>query len=143
MLPSGVEPWQAYDPRLFAMLYIVGQHYQRPIEVISAFRVPRAGAKKTSNHYLGKAIDFRIQGVPRRALLAYLDATFSRAGIGWYPNSTFLHLDTRDRSFWWTDTSGKGQSQRVRDRVPRNKKKGKDSTQQSIHLSHKALYSRM
>jgi hypothetical protein len=138
----GVRPWHAYDPRLFAMLYVVGQHYQRSIEIISAFRVPRSGGKKSSNHYRGRAIDFRVAGVSRRALLAYLDETFSRAGIGWYPNSSFLHLDTRPRGYWWTDTSGPGQSQKLRERTPRKKKRGKDSTQKSVHLSHKRLYGR-
>lgn len=139
----GVNPWHAYDPRVFAMLYVVSQHYQRTIEIISAFRVPRRGGKKSSNHYRGRAIDFRVKGVPRKALLAYLDETFSHAGIGWYPNSSFLHLDSRPRPFWWTDTSGPGQSQKLRERKPTRRKRGKDHTQKSIHLSHKKLYSRM
>ena len=139
----GHNAWIAYDPRVFAMLYVVAQHFQRRIEIVSAYRVPRKRRKASSNHHRGRAIDFKFKKVPKLVLRNYLDETFSPAGIGWYPNSSFVHLDTRRRSYWWTDTSRSGQRQRIRDRKPRKPKRGHDPTFKTIHLSHKRLYSRM
>ena len=40
----------------------------------------------------------------------YLRKTFDKVGVGYYPNSTFVHLDVRkDRSAFWIDYSGPGE----------------------------------
>jgi uncharacterized protein YcbK (DUF882 family) len=139
----GHEVWYAYHPRVFAMLYVVAQHFQRRIEIVSAFRVPRGDGRRSSNHHRGRAVDFRLKSVPKAVLRRFLDETFSPAGVGWYPNSSFVHLDIRGASYWWTDRSRAGQRQRIRDRKPRNPKRGHDQTHLTLHLSHKQLHSRM
>jgi hypothetical protein len=35
-------------------------------------------------------------------------------GVGTYPTSGFVHVDVRDRSYFWVDTSGPGRSRRER-----------------------------
>ena len=138
---EGISPWVAYDPRLFAMLYQVSRKFGKPIVVISAYRVRGQHSNKTSNHYRGRAIDFRLPTIPRRKLLAYLDASFRNAGIGWYPNSTFLHLDVRKRGFWWIDPSGPGEEQQVQPRSPAKKaRRGTDPTLKSVHITQRSLY---
>ena len=58
----------------------------------------------------GLACDFRVEGVKTTDLRDYLRKTFDKVGVGYYPNSTFVHLDVRkDRSAFWIDYSGPGE----------------------------------
>jgi hypothetical protein len=58
----------------------------------------------------GLACDFRVDGVKTAELRDYLRKTFEKVGVGYYPNSTFVHLDVRkDRSAFWIDYSGPGE----------------------------------
>jgi uncharacterized protein YcbK (DUF882 family) len=137
----GESLWIAQHPRLLAMLYITAHFFDEPIEIISAFRPPRGKAR--SNHARGRAIDFRVRGIKRRRLLRYLDQSFSRVGVGWYPNSTFIHLDTRRAPYYWTDRSKPGQRQRVRKRKPSKPARGNsDPTAKTLHISQKRLYTK-
>ncbi len=81
----------------------------RPIQVVSGYRAE--GASAGSRHRRGQAIDFSIVGVPNAALRDYLK-TFSKVGVGYYPNSSFVHLDVRERWTYWVDYSGPGQAPR-------------------------------
>lgn len=71
------------------------------IEIISGYRSPKTNEKlramghnvaKRSLHMQGKAIDIRIPGINlrqvRKAALA-----LKSGGVGYYPNSGFIHLD--------------------------------------------------
>ncbi len=48
---------------------------------------------------LGKAMDFRLEGVPlaevRKAALS-----LKAGGVGYYPGSNFVHIDTGRVRFW-------------------------------------------
>jgi hypothetical protein len=58
----------------------------------------------------GLACDFRVEGIKTTELRDYLRKTFEKVGVGYYPNSTFVHLDVRkDRSAFWIDYSGPGE----------------------------------
>ena len=57
----------------------------------------------------GRAIDFRVEGVPNRELRDLVRASFSGIGVGYYPNSTFIHVDVREREGQWIDYAGPGQ----------------------------------
>jgi hypothetical protein len=58
----------------------------------------------------GLACDFRVEGVKTAELRDYLRKTFDKVGVGYYPNSTFVHLDVRkERSAFWIDYSGPGE----------------------------------
>lgn len=84
--------------RLAAMLG-VGKD---PYHVISGYRSPRSnamlasrsgGVAKRSLHMEGRAIDIRIPGVSlARVREAALD--MKAGGVGYYPGSDFVHLDT-------------------------------------------------
>jgi len=73
-----------------------------PYHVISGYRSPRSnamlasrsgGVAKKSLHMEGRAIDIRIPGVPlARVHEAALD--MKAGGVGYYPGSDFVHLDT-------------------------------------------------
>lgn len=97
-------------PRLVKLLAKISDHFGgRPIEVISGYRPKRIGQYTPhSNHNKGHAIDMRIVGVPNEVLRDYC-RTFSYVGVGYYPNSLFVHFDVRKDSAFWVDLSGPGE----------------------------------
>jgi uncharacterized protein YcbK (DUF882 family) len=98
------------DPRLLALVGIVSDHFGgRPIEVVSGFRAyTPTQYTPHSNHNLGRALDFRIRGVKNEELWTFC-RTLRNAGCGYYPNSTFVHLDVRDAKTFWIDRSRPGE----------------------------------
>jgi uncharacterized protein YcbK (DUF882 family) len=81
---------------------------KRPIHVICGYRSPFTNAQlrrnshgvaRNSLHMQGRAIDIRIAGVDSRTIR---DAALSMAqgGVGYYPGSDFVHLDTGDIRTW-------------------------------------------
>jgi uncharacterized protein YcbK (DUF882 family) len=81
------------------------------VQVVSAYRKP--GRRREGPHASGKAIDFKLPGVPARTLASYL-RTLPRVGVGVYthPKTLFVHLDDRERSFHWLDASPPGRTWR-------------------------------
>jgi uncharacterized protein YcbK (DUF882 family) len=103
----------AIDPRLIALVGRVSEHFGgRTIRVVSGFR-PYTPAQYTlhSNHNHGRAMDFSIEGIPNTAVRDYC-RTFRDAGVGYYPNSTFVHLDVRTGKAYWVDHAGPGEAPR-------------------------------
>jgi uncharacterized protein YcbK (DUF882 family) len=96
-------------PRLLTILYLAGQAYGRPVILVSGFRNPGGRTKPTSRHTSARAADVRLPGVPAEELARFLRTHFERVGVGFYPTSRFVHIDVRDQSYYWVDTSGPGQ----------------------------------
>jgi len=99
------------DPRLMRLLFQTGHHWPgRRLEVVSGYRHPEVAKNPHSPHMKGLACDFRVEGVKTAELRDYLRRTFDKVGVGYYPNSSFVHLDVRkDRSAFWIDYSGPGE----------------------------------
>lgn len=79
-----------------------------PFHVISGYRSPRTnamlrrrsdGVAAHSLHMRGQAIDVRLPGVPTQRLQE-LALALRRGGVGYYPKSDFVHLDTGRVRFW-------------------------------------------
>jgi hypothetical protein len=102
---------RALHPRLLQLLQRVVTHFPgHVIEIVSGYR-PGAG---TSRHAHARALDLRLSGVSREALRDFA-RTLPGAGVGFYPNSVFVHLDVRDGdegNAYWTDYSGPGETPR-------------------------------
>lgn len=102
---------RALHPRLLQLLQTLSEHYPgRAIEIISGFR-PTDGA---SRHAHARALDLRIHNVTNEELRDFA-RTLHNVGVGYYPNSVFVHLDVRDPQegrAMWTDYSGPGESPR-------------------------------
>jgi len=101
------------EARLIALLGVVSNHFgSRKIEVVSGFR-PFTPTQYTphSNHNHGKAIDFRVVGVPNEAVRDFC-RTLKNTGCGYYPNSTFVHMDVRESSAFWIDYAKPGEPPR-------------------------------
>ncbi len=101
----------AIDARLVALVGLVSNHFGgRKLEIISGFRpFTPTQSNKHSNHNLGKALDFRVQGVPNEVLRDFCKG-LRNVGVGYYPNSYFVHLDVRDAPAFWIDYSKAGEA---------------------------------
>jgi uncharacterized protein YcbK (DUF882 family)/LysM repeat protein len=88
----------------------------RPIHVVSGYRTN--SYYEDSRHRLSAAVDFTIAGVPNAVLCEYL-RELEDVGVGYYPNSTFVHLDVRKQFTYWVDYAGPGQPPRSTPRAPR------------------------
>src|SRR5437762_9178090 len=94
--------------RLAELLYTTARHFEdRKILVVAGYRAPIVARQKgnpKSPHKRGLACDFRVEGVPNEVLRDYVRTAFAHVGIGYYPNSDFVHLDVgRKRNTFWID----------------------------------------
>lgn len=101
----------AIEPRLIKALAEVSDHFDgKALEIVSGFR-PKTKTQHTphSKHNLGAAMDFHIEGVPNTALRDFCKG-LGDVGVGFYPHSSFVHLDVRDTATYWVDSSGPGEA---------------------------------
>jgi uncharacterized protein YcbK (DUF882 family) len=98
------------DPRLVSLVGIVFNHFGgKAIDVVSGYRAyVTTQYTPHSNHNYGKAVDFRVRGVKDDELRDFC-RTLRSAGCGYYPNSSFVHLDVRDTKAYWVDWSRAGE----------------------------------
>jgi uncharacterized protein YcbK (DUF882 family) len=98
------------DPALLDVLFEIRTRTgsRAPFEVISAYRSPRtnemlrgrsSGVAQNSMHLQGQAIDVRLRDVTLDELR---DAArnLARGGVGFYPESEFVHVDTGRVRYW-------------------------------------------
>jgi LysM repeat protein len=98
------------DPRLIKLIATVSDTFGgRPIQVVSGYRLESYAWQ--SRHKTGHAMDFAIAGVPNAALREFAK-TLPKVGVGYYPNSHFVHLDVREQWTYWVDYSGPGEPPR-------------------------------
>ncbi|MEA3274161.1 MAG: DUF882 domain-containing protein [Pseudomonadota bacterium] len=99
------------DPKLFDFLYDIKHRLGDPdgvFEIVSAYRCPKTNAmlRKTSRrvakrslHMNGQALDIRISNMRTRSVR---DSALElrRGGVGYYPKSDFVHIDTGTVRRW-------------------------------------------
>lgn len=103
------------DPRLVDRIQSVVDHFGKPgapakLFVISGSRPASVG----SMHASGRAIDFRVEGINNEEVVSFCK-TLGDTGCGFYPNSSFVHIDVRDPGaghVTWIDASGPGDAPR-------------------------------
>jgi uncharacterized protein YcbK (DUF882 family) len=97
------------DPQLFDILWEVTREVgtEEPIRIVSSYRSPATnamlrrrsrGVAQFSQHMLGKAIDFNINGAPVEKLRE-IAMRMQRGGVGFYPGS-FVHVDVGGVRHW-------------------------------------------
>jgi len=97
------------DKRLFKVLVDAANHFgSQRIDIISGFRAPKynlmlrkkgRGVARNSQHPLGNAVDFRVQGVATSRLRAWAQS-LRLGGVGYYPSSGFVHVDVGRVRTW-------------------------------------------
>jgi uncharacterized protein YcbK (DUF882 family) len=103
--------------RLIEILYATGRHYRNAkLLIVAGYRAPRVAREKgnpRSPHKRGVACDFQVSGVSNEKVRDFLRSTFHNIGVGYYPNSGFIHVDVgRKRDAYWIDYSSPGQPAR-------------------------------
>lgn len=97
------------DKGLLTRVAAIAKHWPgRPISLVSGYRPQSRG----SLHQAGRALDLRVAGVSNEALVAFCK-TPTDTGCGYYPNSSFVHVDVRNPgtgSVTWIDSSGPGEA---------------------------------
>jgi uncharacterized protein YcbK (DUF882 family) len=98
------------DPGLLDILFNLKllANREAPFEVISGFRSAATNAMlrsksdavaQNSLHMRGQAIDVRLEGYSTRGL-DDLARSWGHGGVGFYPKSDFVHVDTGRVRFW-------------------------------------------
>ncbi len=98
------------DANALDMMFALREKFsvKQPLEIISGYRSPEtnlmlqrssSGVAKKSYHMLGQAIDLRLPGVPLKTL-RQAALQMRRGGVGYYPASDFIHLDTGPVRSW-------------------------------------------
>jgi hypothetical protein len=98
----------AIDPTLLDfMTDVLAKTGAGEATLLSGYRSPETNAKlaktqfgvaEKSHHIEGRAIDFFI--AQRLGDAAEIARRMGRGGVGWYPGSRFIHLDTGAPRFW-------------------------------------------
>jgi len=95
--------------RLMRVLAYLADHFNgRTIVVVSAYRSESDGSSGASRHTTGEAVDIRVEGVPNEVLRDYC-LTLMKIGVGYYPRSSFVHIDVRSKAVYWVDWSRPGE----------------------------------
>jgi uncharacterized protein YcbK (DUF882 family) len=97
------------EPRLIDVLFAAAASFHSDVvDVVSGFRHPKYNlilrkkghqVARDSQHTHGNAIDFYIPNVAPRALEAWA-RTQRLGGVGFYPESGFVHMDTGPIRYW-------------------------------------------
>lgn len=104
--------------RLIRLLVKVSDTFGgRPMHLVSGYRT--ASYYEDSRHRLSSAVDFALAEVPNAVLCEYL-RELDDVGVGYYPNSSFVHLDVRNHSAYWVDYAGPGEPPRSTPYAPRS-----------------------
>src|SRR5262245_44822369 len=97
------------DPRLFQTVVRAAEKFHaRYVEIVSGFRAPKYQlmlrkkgheVARDSQHPRGTALDFRVAGVTTKELLKFV-RSLHMGGVGYYPDSKFVHADVGPVRFW-------------------------------------------
>ena len=98
------------DPVLLEILYGIQQKSSSNgvIEIVSGYRSPKTnkllrskngGVARQSLHMKGRALDIRLTDLKTRELCD-VAISLQRGGVGFYPKSNFVHIDTGRFRIW-------------------------------------------
>lgn len=98
------------DPRMIDIIYVVQRTLEtdEPYQVLSAYRSPRTnamlakvsyGVARHSLHMTGQAIDVRLDS-KSTAAIRKVATKLHAGGVGYYPKSGFVHLDSGNFRTW-------------------------------------------
>ena len=99
---------------LVQLLQNIRGHFGKPLHITSGYRTAShnaaVGGSKSSQHLLGRAADFWVEGVDVATVAAYVEALLpTHGGVGRYPKDAkhpnrktgWVHVDTRANKSRW------------------------------------------
>ena len=102
------------DPGLVERVQAIVDHFSKAgpvkVSVVSGYRPLSSG----SYHATAQALDMHIEGARNEAVVEFCK-TLADTGCGYYPNSSFVHVDVRQPGTGhvaWIDASGPGEAPR-------------------------------
>lgn len=102
------------DPGLVGRVQAIVDHFSKigplKVSVVSGYRPLSSG----SYHATAQALDLHLEGVRNEAAVEFCK-TLADTGCGYYPNSSFIHVDVRQPGTGhvaWIDASGPGEAPR-------------------------------
>jgi uncharacterized protein YcbK (DUF882 family) len=111
--PATANKAHKLDPRVAERLAIVADHFRKDGQLPRIVLVPGNKPRTSgSMHATGRAIDFKIDGVPNEEIVAFCK-TMTDTGCGFYPTAGFVHVDVRDHGVGhvaWIDVSKPGET---------------------------------
>lgn len=98
------------DPHLLDIVSLIQKrtNTDKPLHILSGYRSPTTNAQlrkastgvaKNSFHMYGQAADIRMPGYSTSALRG-IAKSLRAGGVGFYPRSNFVHVDTGDVRYW-------------------------------------------
>lgn len=101
---------RSMDPKLIDIIAEIQKNCgcNEPVGLLSGYRTERtnrmlrrnsSGVAKNSYHIKGKAADIRLDGVRTRYLCEQA-MKLRKGGVGYYPRSSFVHIDTGKVRHW-------------------------------------------
>lgn len=97
----------AIDRGLVSILQKIRDHVCAPVTITSGYRTSSynklVGGASKSYHLTGCAADIKVEGATPLMVAAYAES-IGVMGIGLY--STFTHVDTRSKLYYWSGSSG-------------------------------------
>lgn len=106
------DPVALPHPRLVLLLAAISDHFGGlPITIVSGRRPVGGYTRGSSRHVAGRALDLRVHDVPNRLVWEYC-RSLRNTGCGYYPRSTFVHVDVRNPHAQWVDWSRPGKRPR-------------------------------
>ena len=102
------------DQELVIVLQCIREHFGKPLHITSGYRTAShnaaVGGSKSSQHLLGRAADFWMEGVDVATVAAYAEALLpTHGGVGRYPKDAkhpnrktgWVHVDVRKAKARW------------------------------------------
>jgi hypothetical protein len=99
-----------HDGLVTRLQTVVDRFRAHKVTLVSGYRPASLG----SFHQSARALDFHVEGVSNEQLVEFC-RTLADTGCGYYPNSSFVHIDVRPVGtghVYWIDASGPGEPAR-------------------------------
>lgn len=101
---------RSIDPALLDLLFAIQRRLEarHPFHIVSGYRSPATncmlrrrhkGVARHSLHMQGKAVDIHLPGHKLTALRR-IAVALRMGGVGYYPRSHFVHVDTGESRYW-------------------------------------------
>jgi hypothetical protein len=117
-----------HDGLVTRLQTVIDRFRAHKVTLVSGYRPASLG----SFHQSARALDLHVEGVSNEQLVEFC-RTLADTGCGYYPNSSFVHIDVRPAGtghVYWIDASGPGEPARYVSTWP-----PKDSTAQTSGIA--------